>query len=165
MPSGQRFELLMSGFTRKSTALLVAALLLLTLGSTAPAQSVRQRILDDIVTTETGETVTYQVRLTVITQYLSHFPETPGDRIYIRIRPIPIGSVAPDALFGREAVSLPKAEGVPAGEVEYEGDVDTGPLLTFRFDRPVTFQVAQGNDFQSLILSVSRETVPPTKPR
>jgi hypothetical protein len=86
-------------------------------------------------------------------QYASHFPLNRGADLRIAVRPID----APQglALLRREAVRAPSPDITSIVAIELETNVPAGPVLHVRFSHAVEYSVAQGGDFESIIIAVA----------
>lgn len=137
----------------------IAALFLLNM-SAALAQPPRNKILDRIHIGLAPGCVLIDVSLSYPFRYRSHFPYAFGDELRVKIEPIAVSHVDRSAFHHREGFTpkLPKGAlqlGVELLEVVYEGDIPDGPYITLFFRHPVSFQVAQGSDFRSVLVASS----------
>lgn len=88
-------------------------------------------------------------------QYASHFPIGRGDELRISVRAIDRQQVGAIALLKREAIRAPHSKAAPIKAIDFEIDPTGAPVLRLQFDRPVAYQVAQGQDFESLVIAIS----------
>lgn len=114
------------------------------------APPVRDKILDDVVLTFSDESTVLEVSLTFPLRYQSHFPQTEGTELRIRLKPVRVPSSDLDAVFRREAVTPRYGENAAVDEVIYEGDVAGGPYLTVRFTRIMHYEVIPAPDYRSI---------------
>jgi len=138
---------------------ILAGLLIFSLN--ASAQPIRDRILDDVHVSDKDGCVTIQVAFTFPVRYVRHFPFDKGDELQIQIEPITIGPLEQEVLFNRESFTPPHLKKVPLDDVIYEGDVEGGPYLTLLFTREVSYEVGQGQDFRSILISIQNPTSTP----
>jgi hypothetical protein len=55
--------------------------------------------------------------------------------------------------FDREEVRFSLDDIVPLSEVVFEGNVTGGPFLTLTFESSIAFEVNEGADFRSLVIT------------
>ncbi len=87
--------------------------------------------------------------------YASHFPVGSGQELRIRLRPLDRARAAAEILTRREALRAPEGRVSRLRAIEFEAGDAAGPVLIVQFDVPVHFQVAQGPQFQSIIVAIS----------
>lgn len=121
----------------------------------APAQPARDRVLDQVYLVETEGRLAVRVELPFIVRYVTHFPQYMGNELRVLLMPVNPCQADKDALEHREAVRPPRAELIGLREVVYEGDIQSGPFLTFEFSEKVAFEVIPGRDFRSLTVFVT----------
>jgi hypothetical protein len=90
-------------------------------------------------------------------RYKRHFPSEMGDELRIQIDPITIGLSDSENQFEREQVWFSQDDIVPLSEVIFEGDIAGGPFLTLTFQRSIAFEVEQGDDFRSLLITLFQD--------
>jgi len=127
------------------------------LSANVVAQPAGGRIISDVVVDEHADTTDLRIEFTFPVRYVSHYPETSGDTLEIKLKEVVISSVDAGFLYERESVRLPKTRLIPLLDISYEGDLPGGPYLTIRFRSPVTYQVSQGSDFRSLRVTVNNK--------
>ncbi len=118
----------------------------------APAfgQAVADRTLSDVKVDTVGGCTTLTVNFNIRVQLLSHFPETAGRELHVRVRPL-------DAKFAnllRESLRTP-AHLPELRSIEYEGDNPSGPVLSLFFNHDMRFEVAAGLQAQSVIIRLA----------
>ena len=94
-------------------------------------------------------------------QYSSHFPQAQGDELRISVRAIDRQQAASLALLKREAIRAPEGKLAAIKAIDFERDPAGAPYLRIQFERPMAYQVAQGQDFESLIIAISGPTASP----
>lgn len=126
-----------------------------------------RQVIDEVQVTEEYGCTVVRVNFNFPVRYVSHFPPDNGDDLRVQIEPYAVGPSDKEHLFTREEPLLPPDTLEELIEVVYEGNVEGGPYLTFLFDTPVKFDVAQGADFRSLLVAVTgvddQEPCTPTK--
>jgi hypothetical protein len=143
----------------KSITAILAGILIFSLN--VPAQPVRDRILDDVHIIDKNGCPTIQVSFTFPVRYVRHFPFGKGDELQIQIEPINIGPLEQEVLFDRESYTPPHHKHVPLDDVIYEGDIEGGPYLTLLFTKEVSYEVGQGPDFRSILVSIQNPSRTP----
>ena len=91
-------------------------------------------------------------------QYNSHFPLSQSDELRISVRAIDRQQAAALALLKREAIRAPESKFAAIKAIDFEINPAGAPFLRIQFERPVFYQVAQGQDFESLIIAISGPT-------
>lgn len=140
------------GRVLRVAAAVAAGLLFVLSGSLA--QPIRDKILTYLSVGGNIECTVIRVGFSFPVRYVRHFPPEVGDELRIQLKPIAIGRVEQEGLFRRESLRPPEAEGAVLVEATYEGDIVGGPFLTLNFRNSVSYKVAQGSDYRSLIVSV-----------
>ena len=120
----------------------------------AHAASTPQRVLEAIEMRETGKGIEVVVRFMTPVRYLRHAPATSGNTLQIQIDPIALARGEAPLLASHEVMAAPPDSPVPLIEVSYEGGRPDGRFLVLRFSRTVHFEVRQGGDFRSMVISV-----------
>jgi len=144
-------------FIRSITGL-STALLLFSLNTSA--QPTRDRILDDVHIKDKNGCITIQIAFTFPVSYISHYPFEKGDELRIALEPINIPPSQREDLFDRETIKPHRHKKTPLVEVTYEGDIN-GFSATLLFSEVVTYEVGQGSDFRSLLVSVRNPITSP----
>ncbi|MEZ5921968.1 MAG: tetratricopeptide repeat protein [Parvularculaceae bacterium] len=123
----------------------------------AKAQPVGDRVLSRVKVNETEQCAVVTIGFNIRVQVRSHFPDSDGDHVRIDLKPIEAGNVS--GVAGREELRPPSSRRAGIQEIQYDGDLPTGPILTVTFNTKRYFAVDQGGDFQSVILKVSDSPV------
>jgi tetratricopeptide (TPR) repeat protein len=91
-------------------------------------------------------------------RYVSHFPLTAGEELRVTVRAIDPTQAAALAVLRREALRAPNNPAAAIRAIDFEVDQPTGPVLRVQFLHPVTYQVAPGSDFESIIVAIAGRT-------
>lgn len=139
----------------------IIGLMMLFLGlscSQAPASSLRDRVLSDVIISGTGQEVVIHVSFNFPVRYLRHYPLDHGKEVNIQLDPIVAGIEELSGLKKRESFSAP--DNNPAGliRVEYEGSDLVKPTIRVVLDKNRNYDVKQGEDFRSLMILLPLET-------
>lgn len=147
-------------------SLVLGAVLVLAMGLVrpVPSQPVRGRVLRGVEITREAGRLVIDAGFNFPVRYVRHFPRRSGEELNIFLQPVVLSRG--DQAFARirEAGQLLSKNTGPLESVVYEGGVLGGPLLTFLFERPVRFEVRQGEDFRSFIVSIDPGSLPPERP-
>jgi len=120
------------------------------------AQPVRERVLDEVLVSETPDAWEIHVGLSFPARYERHFPLKEGAELRVTMQPLAVSAVDQPELADRESVRPRGGEAMGLVEVTWEGDADGGPYVTFEFSHPVSYWVRQGKDFRSLVVTVAK---------
>ncbi len=135
---------------RTALALATSALAGLAITSPASAQVVADRTLSDINVDTVGGCTTLTINFNIRLQVLSHFPDSSGRELHVRIRPLDADGTS----LLRESLRTPST--VPElRSIEYEGDNPSGPVLSLFFTRDMRFEIEAGARPQSLVVRLA----------
>ena len=138
-------------YTTTSIAVIAAAAASVALPIPAFGQAVSDRTLSDVKVEQFGSCKLVTIDFNIRIQMLSFFPQTGGREAHVRIRPLD----AAQANSARESLRTPAS--VPElRSIEYEGDNPAGPVLSLFFTRDMRFEVAAGNQPQSLVIRLDQ---------
>lgn len=140
----------MAGKTGAGILLAIAVVLIAQLVGSEP---VRKKLLDQLDVQSGEEITTIRISLTSPVRYVRHFPYNSGEELRIKITLFDVSHDNREAFFGRE--TLVPFDDLSLEEVVYEGDIEGGPYLTLFFSRRVSFEVQQGTDSRSVVVSFS----------
>jgi len=140
----------MAGKTGAGILLAIAVVLIAQLVGSEP---VRKKLLDQLDVQSGEEITTIRISLTSRVRYIRHFPYDSGEELRIKITLFDVSHDNREAFFGRE--TLVPFDDLSLEEVVYEGDIEGGPYLTLFFSRRVSFEVQQGTDSRSVVVSFS----------
>jgi hypothetical protein len=136
-------------------AQLAFALAVLGLALTAHGEASLPRLLEALELREHDDAFDVSIRFTTPIRYLRHAPSESGDTIQIQVAPVSLDPGDAPFLARRESLPAPPGWPVPLVEVVYEGDRSDGRYVIVRFSREVSFTVRPGQDFRSLVVSVT----------
>ena len=132
----------------------IAAMLAMSLPiNPAFAQAMPDRVLTETSAADGDHCAVVKIGFHFPIQYQSYFPQDTGAQLSVRLKAIGAGDAA--SMTGRETLHAPKSTVANITDIEYEGDRPDGPTLTITFARPMYYHIAQGPDFQGLLISVS----------
>jgi hypothetical protein len=142
----------MAGKTGAGILLAIAVVLIAQLAGSEP---VRKKLLDQLDMQYGEEFTTIRISLTSRARYIRHFPYDSGEELRIKITLFDVSHDNREAFFGRETLVPFDDNDLPLEEVVYEGDIEGGPYLTLFFSSRVNFEVRQGTDSRSIVVSFS----------
>ena len=142
----------MAGKTGAGILLAIAVVLIAQLAGSEP---VRKKLLDQLDVQHGEEVTTIRISLTSPVRYIRHFPHGSGEELRIKITLFDVSRDNREAFFSRETLVPFDDDDLPLDEVVYEGDIEGGPYLTLFFSSRVDFEVQQGTDSRSIVVSFS----------
>ena len=102
-----------------------------------------------------------EVRFNCKAEYLRHEPQGSGDRLRIYLDPTGIcNGVSPVVAESRSRLRPVNSDNARLVDMEYDGDSPAGPMLTFNFSHPVTFDVDMSGVSFDLVVSVNPASTP-----
>ena len=143
---------IMAGKTGAGILLAIAVVLIAQLAGSEP---VRKKLLDQLDVQDGEEVTTIRISLTSPVRYIRHFPYGSGEELRIKITLFDVSRDNREAFFSRETLVPFDDDDLPLDEVVYEGDIEGGPYLTLFFSSRVDFEVQQGTDSRSIVVSFS----------
>ena len=147
--------------SRKSLLVAIAMFALATASSDpANAEPVLDRVLASVHVMNQNSCTALSIEFNLRVRYQSHFPILSGQELRIQVRAIDIALATAEFLSRRESLRPPETKFGHIRAIYFDLDDATGPILVIQFDRPVTYQVTQGADFQSIIVKLFRKNHP-----
>jgi hypothetical protein len=139
-----------------AAALAMTVILLSAFARTAETAAVRDQILSRAAYFESSACQILKVEFNLPIRYVSHYPFESGTELRIELDLL-VTNVE-DAQFERrrEALEPPRESDELLAAIVYEGNTVPRPILTLTFRRQVSFKVAQGDDFRSVVVAVPR---------
>jgi hypothetical protein len=121
----------------------------------ARAEPISDRLLLGVRVAERNACTIVKIEFNGRAQYLSHVPVASGDELRIQLAPLDEVAGNQPANVGPEAIRAPSnpRAAIHAIEIERTGSRAT---LVINFTRIVTYKVAQGVDFKSLLVAIAQ---------
>ena len=120
----------------------------------SPSWALAERgVIQEAGIEEQGECAVIKVRFNFPVRYIRHFPIEPSEEVRIQFESISMRPSDLEDRFDREDVRFSPDDRVPLSEIIFEGNITGGPLLTLTFMRSIAFEVEQGNDYRSLVVT------------
>ena len=126
----------------------------------AHAEPVIDRALSQLTVVSRSGCTLVRVEFNLRVRYAGHFPQTSGEELRVTVQPVDTAELAMLKTLRREALRAPNVPGAHIKAIDLESDQPGGPVLRVHFDRQMKFEVAQGPDFQSIVVAIP---VPGTK--
>lgn len=121
------------------------------LSQQALAQSVADRTLSDVKVENVGACSTLTVNFNIRVQMLSYFPTASGREVHVRVQPLDSRANG----MSRESLRTPAT--VPeVRSIQFEGDNPSGPVLSLFFSRDMRFEIAPGQQPQSIVIRLAK---------
>jgi len=120
-----------------------------------------RRMLDGLRFARRGDAWEMRIAFHSRIRYLRHAPRTRGTTLEIQVDPLALSFADLPMLASHEALTPDRDAPVPLADVVYEGHRSGDKVVVLRFTRPVGFEVRQGEDFRSLVVTVREEALPP----
>jgi hypothetical protein len=141
----------------KSASIAVMAVLAATLFDSGKvnAEPVTGRVLSHYQIMSKNGCMILKINLNIRVRLVSYFPMGRGNQLNIVLRPIDPEIAAAEAITPRESLRPPENGATAIQAIMYEERGAQGPELSLQFRKPVTFDVALGQDFQSLLIALS----------
>jgi tetratricopeptide (TPR) repeat protein len=95
-------------------------------------------------------------------RYASHFPLERGDELRIVLRPIDRAVAAALTRVRREAIRVPDGKLAFIKAITFEADQPINPVVRIQFEHPVSYQVGQSGDFESILVAIAGTKLSPT---
>ena len=139
-------------------------LALLLVPAEATAEPVLDRILSGAQIVEKGGCALLRIDFNIRIRYISHFPLDRGNQLSITIAAIDAAQARAELVSRREAAAAPGSKIAAIRSIDFEANAGTAPALLIGFKHPVSFKVAEGADFQSLIIAIAGPNAKPCAP-
>lgn len=121
----------------------------------ARAEPALDRVLSGVNVSGTNRCTQLDIGFNLHVRYVSHFPAGRGEELRIMLRPIDSPQAAAEILTRREALRPPEIGNAAIRAIYFEAGNAAGPVLVVQFANPVYYSVAQGGDFESIVVAVA----------
>ncbi len=156
MKNDMRFPPLLPAGPGSARTLAVAALFAgLFASGEALAEPVLDRALSGVQLVARKSCAIIRVGFNFRIRYGSHFPIGRGDELRVSVQAIDPDVARALSLLKREALRAPSNRTAPIKAIDLEANGQAGPVLRILFDAPVAYKVAQGADFESIVIAIS----------
>lgn len=120
----------------------------------ARAEPALDRVLSSVQVSNQTKCTALNISFNLRVRYVSHFPLASGQELRIQLRPIDGARAAAEILSRRESVRTPVTKFGRIRAIDFEAGNAAGPTLVLQFDSLVSFDVSQGEDFQSIVIKL-----------
>jgi len=154
------------GFKLRKKIMVMCASLAISSILQGPSDALARRfqILDEVQLVEEEGCKFIDVSFNVPMRYIKHFPYAKGEDLRIKLDTLNIHPSDRSAQFQREYPGSLSKELSQLADVVFEGEVEGGPFLAIFFHKTEDFKVGQGNDFRSLVITLSSNGEAPCNP-
>ncbi len=119
------------------------------------AEPVTGRVLSHYQIMSKNGCMILKINLNIRVRLVSYFPVGHGDQLNVVLRPIDPEIAAAEAITPRESLRPPENGGTAIQAIMYEDGGAQGPELSLQFRETMKFDVALGQDYQSLLIALS----------
>ena len=133
----------------------IGVLLACLLPGRAHAEPVLDRVLSNAEITSRKGCTQLRVSFNLRIRYQNHFPPDHGNELRINVRPLDASHAASEFVTRRESLRAPESKFAAIKTIDLVNDAASGPALVIQFHQPVYFKVAQGSDFESIVVAIS----------
>lgn len=128
---------------------------LMATGNPSRAEPVTDRILSHYQLATRGSCAILKINFNIRIRYISHFPIERGQLLSIIIRAIDPRDGVYEKITTRESLRTPENNVAAVRSIVFEANAAQGTVLSLQFLRPMTFNVALGQDFQSILIALT----------
>jgi len=125
------------------TALLVIVLVGFAMG--VVSFETDRKLVEDVVLVREAEQKFLQLEFSAPARLAGVYPERSGDILQVKLRVIAFGRFAENLSLLEQFVGVEEAREVYMMDMHYEGDVPGGPFLVMKFNRPVQWEISEGD--------------------
>jgi len=118
------------------------------------AEPVVDRILSGAQISDKNGCAQLRIEFNIRVRYISHFPIDRGDQLSIKFAAIDMAQAEQELLTRREAIPAPGNKIAAIRSIEFSASGAPAPEIQITFKHPVSFKVAGGGDFQSLVIAI-----------
>ena len=125
-------------------------------GSLLPGLAIAQtldQVLSDVSAKDGDDCAVVAISLNAPIRLLNAL--LPGNAAELQIRMAPVAGSEISSFGGvSESLRAPSSANVMVRKIEFDGDAPQGPTLTVAFDHAMNYEVTQGDDFRSVLITV-----------
>lgn len=127
----------------------------------ALSEPVSDQLLAGVKVAERDECAVVKIEFNSRMQYLSNFPQASGDELKILFNPIDKGAAARSVVVNHESLRAPSNERASIHAIELGLDAEGAALMVY-FRRTVSYKIAPGKDFKSVLIAIPGRRASPT---
>ncbi len=138
---------------------LLALALICMMGRPATAEAVLDRVFSEAQAVESKSCTVMRIGFNFRVRYVSHFPLSNGTELRIAFRAVDPDVARAEILTRRESLRVPENLKASVRSIQFELAKGSGLSVLVTFDHPLSFDVAQGQDFESFVVALSKGEV------
>ena len=119
----------------------------------ALSEPVSDQLFAGVKVAERDECAVVKIEFNSRMQYLSNFPQASGDELKILFNPIDKGAAARSVVVNHESLRAPSNERASIHAIELGIDAEGAALMIY-FRRTVSYKIAPGKDFKSVLIAI-----------
>ncbi len=127
------------------------------------AEPVSGRVLRAVETQVGPDRAELRIRFQIPVRYVRHTPVERGDSVEIELSALTLDQSALLTGVRREALQPPRGAGLPIEAIALQNDRRDGPILRIDFTRNTAFEVRQGEDLRSIVVTLAQGRVTPRR--
>ena len=112
-----------------------------------------RELIDDVLLVREAEQKFLQLSFAAPVRVVGNYPETEGDILQVKLRIIALGRFAENRSLMKE-VGIEEGKEIHMTHMHYEGDVPGGPFLVMKFDRPVKWEITEGDGLLGMYIFI-----------
>ncbi|MBL1275944.1 MAG: hypothetical protein COB30_007640 [Ectothiorhodospiraceae bacterium] len=136
------------------TALLVVVLASLALGVVSFDSD--RTIIEDVVLVREAEQKLLQLEFSAPVRVVGQYPQRSGKILQVKLSVIALGRFDENVSLLEEFVGIEEGKEIYMTHMQYEGNVPGGPFLVMKFNRPVQWQVTEGDSLMSMDIIIKK---------
>ena len=112
-----------------------------------------RKLIEDVVLVREADQKFLQLAFTAPVRLVGNYPKQTGDILQVKLRVIGIGRF--DENFSLlEKIGVEEGKEIHMSKMYYEGDVPGGPFLVMKFDRPVQWEITEGDGLLGMYIFI-----------
>ena len=119
------------------------------------------RLVDDVTVDSVAEGYEVKINFELLIKYQSHTPDKASDFFRIELVPVNLNrldGMTIESIKERSVLGWNRRIGIPLKDITYEGGDPEHPQMAFAFTEEVEFDVRNGIDLKSLIITIKTNT-------
>ena len=136
------------------TALIIAVLVSFALG--VVSIDTDRQLIDDVVLVREAQQKVLQLEFTAPVRVVGQYPQRSGKILQVKLSIIALGSFDENLSLLEEFVGVEEGKEIYMTHMQYEGNVPGGPFLVMKFNRPVHWQVTEGDSLRSMDIIIKK---------
>jgi len=104
-----------------------------------------RKLVEDVVLVREAEQKFLQLAFSAPVRLVGNYPETQGDILQVKLRVIALGDFDENLSLLEPFVGVAEGKEIHMTQMYYEGNVPGGPFLVMKFDRPVKWEITEGD--------------------